>query len=77
MDVEKILEELSQEERLALLGRLLKGATGQEADLSTEERVKRLEEIVLGRWPGFGPWRARRPASWWTRGTACPCPCCW
>ena len=77
MDAEKILEGLSQEERLALLERLLKGAAGQEEDLSTEERVERLEEVALGRQRGFGPWWARQRAPGWMRGTVCPCPCCW
>jgi len=77
MDAEKILEGLSQEERLALLERLLKGAARQEEDLSTAERVERLEEILLGRRRGFSPWWARWRTSGWTRGATCPCPCCW
>jgi len=62
MDAEKILEGLSQEERLELLERLIQGASrAQEESLSTEERVERLEESLWGgRWWDFGPRRARR-----------------
>ena len=77
MDVEKILEELSPEERLALLERLIKGESEpQEEELSLEERVTRLEQAVLGRRWGFGPWWARRPGPRWAWGEGCGCPCC-
>jgi hypothetical protein len=60
MEAEKILEGLSQEERLELLERLIQGATqAQEESLTTEERVKRLEESLWGGRRGFGPEQAR------------------
>ncbi len=58
MDAEKILEGLSQEERLKLLERLIQGAEqAQDESLSVEERVERLESLV-----GMGPrrWRGHR-----------------
>jgi hypothetical protein len=86
MNVERILEGLSQEERLALLERLLKQASEQdEEELSTEERLDRLEEAVYRRRRrfGFGPprWRGRRAHGpehrrWGARFGDCPCPCC-
>jgi len=85
MDVEQIFEGLSQEERLALLERLLKQATKPDGEtLSTEERLDRLEEAVHGRHRrfGFGPpwgdWRERGPGHrhWGARFGNCPCPCC-
>jgi len=85
MDVEQILEGLSQEERLALLKRLLKQtAELDEEELTTEERLDRLEEAVYHRRRrlGFGPpWRGGRergPAHkrWGARFVDCPCPCC-
>ena len=55
MDAEKILEGLSQEERLKLLERLIQGAEqAQDESLSVEDRVERLESLV-----GLGP-RHRR-----------------
>ena len=64
MEIDKILEGLSQEERLQLLERLVKEGTQKEAkteDLSIEERVKRLEDYVFGPRRGFGPrWVMRR-----------------
>jgi len=73
MDAEKILEGLSQEERLELLERLIQGAErAHEEELSTEERLERLESLV-----GWGPWRRRwgrrRYRGPWRAG----CPCCW
>jgi hypothetical protein len=58
MEIDKILEGLSQEERLQLLERLVKEEAQKEAkteDLSLEERVKRLEDFVFGARRGFGP----------------------
>lgn len=47
MDADEILEKLSQEERLELLERLIKGASqAKEENLTLEERVERLERIV-------------------------------
>ncbi len=64
MEIDKILEGLSQEERLQLLERLVKEGAQKEAkpeDLSLEERVKRLEDYVFGPRRGFGPrWVMRR-----------------
>jgi hypothetical protein len=64
MEIEKILEGLSQEERLQLLERLVKDDAQNEAkaeDLTLEERVKRLEDFVFGARRGFGPrWVMRR-----------------
>lgn len=60
MDWEKILEGLSQEEKLALLERLVRGekkddtaAAGKTPTI--EERVERLEQQ-----PPFAPWEAFR-----------------
>lgn len=51
MDSERILEGLSQEERLKLLERLIQGAEqAQEESLSVEDRVERLESLA-----GLGP----------------------
>jgi hypothetical protein len=48
-DVEKILEGLSQEDRLKLLESLIQGATkAREESLSIEDRLERLEQVVLG-----------------------------
>lgn len=61
MEAEKILEGLSQEERLELLERLIQGATqAQEESLTTEERVERLEESLWGGRLGLGPRQVRR-----------------
>lgn len=71
MDVESILEGLSQEERLALLERLIKeAAEPSEEELSVEERLERLERLMFGRrrWV-HGPWRA----AWHRHGVACMC----
>ena len=46
---ERILAELSQEERLKLLERLLQATTAkEEATLTVEERLAHLEKAVLG-----------------------------
>lgn len=58
MDADEILEGLTQEERLELLRRLIQDAERPRVEeLSTEERLERLESIVA-----FGPmrWRGRR-----------------
>ena len=48
-DAEKILENLSEEERLELLKRLIQGVDeGKEEELTAEERIERLEDAVLG-----------------------------
>jgi hypothetical protein len=64
MEIDKILEGLSQEERLQLLERLVKEGAQKETkveDLNLEERVKRLEDFVFGSRRGFGPrWVMRR-----------------
>jgi hypothetical protein len=64
MEIDKILEGLSQEERLQLLERLVKEDAQKEAsseEMSLEERVKRLEDYVFGPRRGFGPrWVMRR-----------------
>ncbi len=68
MDAEKILEGLSQEERLKLLERLIQGAEqAQDESLSVEERVKRLESLV-----GLGPRRRQEHRSFRMSG----CHCC-
>ena len=62
MDAEKILEGLSQEERLKLLEQLIQGAEqAQEEELSLEDRVERLESLAgaglqhhCQRWGGHG-----------------------
>jgi len=47
MDADEILEKLSQEERLELLERLIKGAAqAKEEELTIEDRVARLEKLV-------------------------------
>lgn len=67
MDAEKILEGLSQEERLKLLERLIQGAEqAQEESLSVEDRVERLESLV-----GLGPRHGRHGP----RMFACHCGC--
>ena len=73
MDIDKILEDLSQEERLALLERLVKDAAQEEKkeDLSIEERIARLEEAVYGGWRGFGPRRAFRHFRFYGRPGRC------
>ncbi len=54
-DAEKILESLSQEERLKLLERLIQGATEiKEESMTVEERLERLEGILLGGHHGSG-----------------------
>ena len=79
MEAEKILEGLSQEERLELLERLIQGASqAHEESLSTEDRVERLEEAVFGRPWGFGPrWAFRgrrlRGGPRWAGWEGCPC----
>ncbi len=81
MEAEKILEGLSQEERLELLERLIQGAAqAQEESLTTEERLDRLEEALWGGRSGFGPWPAHRglrsfPGSRWARWNGCRCAC--
>lgn len=56
MDSEKILEGLTQEERLKLLAQLIQGAEqAQEEELTLEDRVERLESLV-----GAGPQHQRR-----------------
>lgn len=58
MDTEKILEGLTQEERLELLERLIQSTDQpREEELSVEQRLERLESLA-----GFGPerWRGRR-----------------
>jgi ribosome assembly protein YihI (activator of Der GTPase) len=48
-EAEKILESMSEEERLKLLERLIQGASeAREENMSVEERLERLEDIVLG-----------------------------
>jgi hypothetical protein len=59
MDTEKILEGLTQEERLELLEHLIQSTDKpREEDLSVEQRLERLESLI-----GFEPerWRWRRP----------------
>jgi hypothetical protein len=60
VEVDKILEGLSQEERLELLERLVKEGAQTEENLSLEERVKRLEDFVFVGRRGFGPHHAFR-----------------
>jgi cell division septum initiation protein DivIVA len=48
MNAEKILEGLTQEERLKLLEQLIQGAEqAQEEELSLEDRVDRLETVIF------------------------------
>ena len=69
MNAEKILEGLSQEERLKLLERLIQGAEqAQEESLSVEERVERLESQV-----GLGS--RRRHGHRGSRMSGCHCSC--
>ena len=69
MNAEKILEGLSQEERLKLLERLIQGAEqAQEENLSVEDRVERLESQV-----GLGPRRGRGDRG--SRMSGCHCGC--
>ncbi len=79
MNIEKILQGLSQEERLALLERLLREETDEEepkTEWTIEERLTRLENHVFGRWRSFCAHRG------WNRGMrrgwrlACGGPCC-
>lgn len=74
MEGEKILEGLSQEERLELLERLIQGAErAREENLTIEERLERLESS--GDW---GPWRWGRRAyrgPWQPAWGGCPCGC--
>ncbi len=54
-EAEKILESLSQEERLKLLERLIQGATEiKEENLTVEERLDRLEGVMLEGHGGHG-----------------------
>ena len=49
-DVEEVIAGLSQDERLDLLERPIRGATGSEDEaLSTEERIERLEKTAWDR----------------------------
>ena len=70
-DVEEVFAGLSQEERLDLLERLIRGAERSEDDaLTTEERIERLETTAWGHGCGchHGPgWSA----SWGRRGCGC------
>lgn len=81
MEADKILEGLSQEERLELLERLIQGASrAQEENLTTGERVERLEEALWGGRGGLGLWRGRRGWSWfrgprWAGWHGCQCGC--
>ena len=69
MDAEKILEGLSQEERLKLLERLIQGAEqAKEESLSVEDRVERLESLV-----DLGPRRRRGHRSFRMSGCQCGC----
>jgi hypothetical protein len=69
MDAEKILEGLSQEERLKLLERLIQGAEqAKEESLSVEDRVERLESLV-----GMGPRSRRRHRGFRMSGCHCGC----
>ena len=69
MDSEKILEGLSQEDRLKLLERLIQGAEqAQEESLNIEDRVERLESLV-----GLGP--RRRHGHRGPRMSGCHCGC--
>ena len=69
MDAEKILEGLSQEERLKLLERLIQGAEqAQEESLNVEDRVERLESLV-----GLGPRRRREHRGFGMSGCHCGC----
>jgi cell division septum initiation protein DivIVA len=55
-EIDKILEGLSQEDRLKLLERLIKGAEqAYEENLTVEERVDRLENTLLGGASCCGP----------------------
>jgi hypothetical protein len=55
MDTEKILEGLTQEERLELLERLIQSTDQpREENLSVEQRLERLESLI-----GFGPGHRR------------------
>jgi hypothetical protein len=77
MEIDKILEGLSQEERLQLLERLVKEGAQKEAkaeDLSLEERVKRLEDFVFGARRGFGPRWVRHGHIFAGRGRWCDRP---
>ncbi len=48
-DVEEVFAGLSQQERLDLLERLIRGATGSDNDaLTHEERIERLERTAWG-----------------------------
>ena len=79
MSVESILEGLSQEERLALLERLVKETEAGKApqapearakeDLTVEDRIARLEQAVLGEpSPAEGCCPAGGPRRWRMRG---------
>lgn len=69
MNSDKILEGLSQEDRLTLLESLIRGAEqAQEENLSIKDRVGRLEAQV-GRGPGRGRMRHG------SRMSGCHCGC--
>jgi len=71
MNVEAILEGLSQEDRLALLERLIKDAdeTPEEQHLTVEDRIARLEQAVFeGPSPREGRCAAGGPRRWRMRG---------
>lgn len=55
-EIDKILEGLSQEDRLKLLERLIKGAEqAYEENLTVEERLNRLEDAMLDAGGCCGP----------------------
>lgn len=70
-DVEKVFEGLSQQERLDLLERLIRGAEEPDNDpLTTEERIERLEKSTWGE--GCGCHRGSgRSGSRGRRGCGC------
>ena len=70
-DVEEVIGGLSQDERLDLLERLIRGAERSDDEaLSTEERIERLEKTVWGR--GCGCRRGSgHSGSGWRRGCGC------
>lgn len=74
MNADEILEKLSQEERLELLERLIKGASeAQEEELTLEDRVERLEQMAG---PGrMGPVRMMRGRGRKMRGRHMECHC--
>ncbi len=70
-DVEEVFEGLSQQERLDLLERLIRGAEASDDDpLTTEERIERLEKSTWGE--GCGCRRGSgRSSSRGRRGCGC------